>query len=154
MFKSAIVALCIATSMSWVVPAQAFPVASAPAAAQSVDQSKIVNVDWNGHRGGNVWRHRGGYQGYNGGYRGFRGGYRGDRGYYRGDRGYYRGYRHHGGNAGAIIGGLAAGAIIGGALASRPHYGSHSSSCAARYRSYRASDNTYQPNSGPRRQCR
>lgn len=54
-------------------------------------------------------------------------------------------------NAGAIIGGLAAGAIIGGAIASQNRNGS---SCAARYRSYRASDNTYQPNSGPRRVCR
>jgi len=68
------------------------------------------------------------------------------------DRRYDR--RHHHNNAGAIIGGLAAGAIIGGALSAGAHRGdSHSQWCSNRYRSYRASDNTYQPNYGPRRQC-
>ncbi len=65
-------------------------------------------------------------------------------------------YRRHNDNTGAIIGGLAAGAIIGGALAAQPRYrsgDSHVDYCYSRYRSYRASDNTYQPNYGPRRQC-
>ena len=36
----------------------------------------------------------------------------------------------------------------------RPAYGSsHQSWCQNRWRSYRAYDNTYQPNNGPRRQC-
>ncbi len=38
----------------------------------------------------------------------------------------------------------------------RRYYGggnAHVRSCYARYRSYRASDNTYQPYNGPRRQC-
>jgi hypothetical protein len=90
--------------------------------------------------------------------------YRDGRRYYRNDRRYDRRYdrrhdrrydRRHSrsrSNAGAIIGGLAAGAIIGGAIASQNRGGNRS--CAARYRSYRASDNTYQPNSGPRRVCR
>lgn len=30
----------------------------------------------------------------------------------------------------------------------------HARACASRYRSYRASDNTYQPSYGPRRECR
>jgi hypothetical protein len=68
------------------------------------------------------------------------------------DRRYYR--RHD--NTGAIIGGLAAGAIIGGVIGSQQRVqsgGSHVDYCYSRYRSYRASDNTYQPNYGPRRQC-
>lgn len=82
--------------------------------------------------------------------------------YYRGHRGYrsFRpGYQRHGNYwfpAGAFI----AGAIIGGALAnqSAPRWGSatnaHINWCYSRYRSYRASDNTFQPHNGPRRQCR
>jgi hypothetical protein len=80
---------------------------------------------------------------------------------YRGHRGYrhYRdGYRSHGGfwyPPAAFI----AGAIIGGALANqepryRPRGSAHVDWCYDRYRSYRASDNTYQPYNGPRRQCR
>ncbi|MDL2399854.1 BA14K family protein [Rhizobium mayense] len=34
------------------------------------------------------------------------------------------------------------------------YYDSHARACADRYQSYRASDNTYQPSHGPRRQCR
>jgi hypothetical protein len=37
---------------------------------------------------------------------------------------------------------------------SQGYYGSHAHDCASRYRSYRASDNTYQPNHGPRQICR
>lgn len=95
-----------------------------------------------------------------------RGFYR-DRGnvvYFNGHRGYrdYRpGYRRHNDfwfPAGAFI----AGAIIGGAIANQPQpryvqpsrYGnSHVQWCYDRYRSYRASDNTFQPYNGPRQQC-
>lgn len=75
---------------------------------------------------------------------------------YYGDR--YR-YRRYDNNNGAVIGGLITGAIIGGIIASQPRvnsYGgsSHAEYCYSRYRSYRAYDNTYQPNYGPRRQCR
>ena len=80
-------------------------------------------------------------------------------GWYRGHRGYRdyrRGYRRHGDfwfPAAAFI----TGAIIGGALSSPPRrvYGgnAHVQWCYDRYRSYRASDNTFQPYNGPRRQC-
>lgn len=85
-------------------------------------------------------------------------------GWHRGHRGYrdYRpGYRRHDGfwfPPAAFI----TGAIVGGAIASQPSprvrvrdYGSaHVDWCYDRYRSYRASDNTFQPYNGPRRQCR
>jgi hypothetical protein len=87
--------------------------------------------------------------------------HRGDRHHYRpyrGSRHYGRHYRrHHRNNAGAIIGGLAAGAIIGGAIGSSPRRAyagnSHQTWCANRYRTYRASDNTYVPRAGYRAQC-
>jgi hypothetical protein len=56
------------------------------------------------------------------------------------------------------------GAIIGGAIASQPQpapvyrgrvlSNAHVRWCYSKYRSYRASDNTFQPYNGPRRQCR
>lgn len=85
--------------------------------------------------------------------------------YYNGHRGYnyYRpGYTYYNGwwFPGAAF---AAGAVIGGALAAPPAvrygpppgaYGSgHVQWCASQYRSYRASDNTFQPYNGPRQQC-
>jgi hypothetical protein len=95
-----------------------------------------------------------------GGHRGY---YRDNRGrhYYNGHRGYRehrRGYRRHG-NAWYPAAAFLGGAIIGGAIAnsqSAPRVrsgGSHVQWCYDRYRSYRASDNTFQPNNGPRRQC-
>jgi hypothetical protein len=85
---------------------------------------------------------------------------RGDNYYWRGHRGYrdYRpGYREYNGfwfPAAAFI----AGAIVSGALNnSQPVYrggDSHVQWCYNRYRSYRASDNTFQPYNGPRQQCR
>jgi len=82
------------------------------------------------------------------------------RGWYNGHRGYpyYRpGYRRYGDfwyPAAAFI----AGAVIAGALANDnpPAYSgnnAHVRWCYDRYRSYRASDNTFQPYNGPRRQC-
>jgi len=82
--------------------------------------------------------------------------------YHNGHRGYrdYRpGYRRYNGlwfPGAAFI----TGAIIGGALANegrveRRYSGdAHTSWCYDRYRSYRASDNTFQPYNGPRKQCR
>lgn len=84
-------------------------------------------------------------------------------------RGHHRNWRHnrhhrHGryyyrdrNNGAGIVGGLITGAIIGGvaanALGNRGGGSAHVRWCYDRYRSYRASDNTYQPYHGPRRPC-
>jgi len=82
-------------------------------------------------------------------------------GYYRGYRGsrHYRpGYRRHGDfwyPAAAFL----AGAAIGSIIANQPRTTVRGSSsahvewCYNRYKSYRASDNTFQPYNGPRQQC-
>lgn len=89
-------------------------------------------------------------------------GYYGRAGYYRGYRGYpyYRdGYRRYNDGYWYPLAAFTAGAIIGGAIASPPRYvdggvnPNHFQWCAARYRSYRAYDNTFQPYHGPRQQC-
>lgn len=84
-------------------------------------------------------------------------------GYYRGYRGYphYReGYRRYNDGYWYPLAAFTAGALIGGAVASQPRYYDgggvnprHFDWCAARYRSYRAYDNTFQPYYGPRQQC-
>ncbi|WP_428426567.1 BA14K family protein [Pararhizobium sp.] len=150
MRKIAVFFISAVTALTSFVPAQAFPTV----VRTQTTQSDIVQVG--DHAGRQIIRknHRGN------GWDRNRNNHRRDRwdrdrrndrhGYYRNDR------RYRNNNAGAIIGGLAAGAIIGGAIASQPRYSngnSHTQACYARYRSYRASDNTYQPNYGPRRQC-
>ena len=96
----------------------------------------------------------------NGAHRLYRGGQRD--GYYRGYRGnreYRSGYRRHGDRwypaAAFAAGALITGAIIGSQQSGvRVRNGNrHEQYCYDRYRSYRASDNTFQPNSGPRQQC-
>lgn len=155
----AIIGLSLATAFSSVVPAQAFPSVERPKVQVSdVQQVESYRSSWGigrygGNRGPYIRRH----------YR--NGGYYGHRGYYN-NRRYYRDYDD---NFGAAFGGLAAGAIIGGLLAQPRYYGddrryyndrryyrtrgSHADWCYARYRSYRAYDNTYQPYNGGRRQC-
>jgi len=76
---------------------------------------------------------------------------------HRGSRHYRNGYRRHGDlwfPAGAFI----AGALITGAIINnnqnRVYQGNaHVQWCYDRYRSYRASDDTFQPNYGPRQHC-
>ena len=83
-------------------------------------------------------------------------GWRGDR-YWRGHRGWRHhrpGYRYYDG-AWFPLAAFGTGVIVGSTV-NRPAYRgvrSHTQWCYDRYRSYRASDNTYQPNYGPRRQC-
>ena len=83
---------------------------------------------------------------------------RGNRAYYNGHRGYNkprRGYRQHNGYwfpGAAFI----TGAIIGGIITNQntQNGSSHVRWCHDHYRSYRVSDNTFQPYHGPRKQCR
>jgi len=92
---------------------------------------------------------------------------RGDWGYYNGHRGYReyrRGYRQYNGwwfPPAAFV----AGAIIGGAIANQPVVApppvyapvrlsaAHVNWCENRWRSYRVSDNSFQPLNGPRQVC-
>ncbi len=90
--------------------------------------------------------------------------YRRRHGWQNGHRGYRhqrRGYRRHSDGWWYPLAAFGAGAIIGGAIANdgyaRPRYEGinprHVDWCHARYRSYRAYDNTFQPNYGSRQQC-
>ncbi len=97
---------------------------------------KRHNNNWQGSN-----RHYGHRHGWHNGYQGYR--------YKRNGYRYYNGYWFP---AAAFI----AGAVIGGAIANdggRRVGSSHVQWCYDRYRSYRASDNTFQPYNGPRQQC-
>jgi hypothetical protein len=74
---------------------------------------------------------------------------------YTGQRHQRRGYRRHSDGFWYPLAAFGLGAAIGGAIANQPRGGSaHVQWCYDRYRSYRASDNTFQPYNGPRKQCR
>lgn len=161
MNRLTIIALSMASALTSVSPAMAFPTAADVPKIETT-QAQLVQ-----------------YRRYGGGYRG---GYRG---------GYNHGHHNGGDDDWAwALGGLALGTIIGGALA-QPYYGSgyydqgyynqgyyggptyyrpryyapryyrqtyyggnaHTSWCYARYRSYRAYDDTFQPYYGPRQIC-
>lgn len=81
---------------------------------------------------------------------------RNDGSYWRGHRGsreWRRGYRRHG-DYWFPLAAFATGAVITGAIINNQNRGnSHVQWCYDRYRSYRASDNTFQPYNGPRQQC-
>jgi|UPI00056BCBEB hypothetical protein len=149
MKRLATIVLALATALTSFSPSFAEN-SSDPHSAQSRGSFGDSGANNNRYDGCNVYRCGGRYRyGDNG--------YRNSNRYYRdgyNDRGYYR---HNDNGAAAIIGGLAVGAIIGGIIASQPRARSYGSShvdwCYSRYRSYRASDNTYQPNYGSRRQC-
>lgn len=81
---------------------------------------------------------------------------RDERNYYNGYRGRHvhrPGFRRHNGfwfPEEAFV----AGALITGAInATRDHVDDHVAWCSSRYRSYRVSNDTWQPNYGPRRTC-
>jgi BA14K-like protein len=153
----ALSAVLLATSFT---PSQAFNQIPIPVAAE---RSNVETVQYSSRGDGrydnrpryNNRRYYNNRREYNDNRNGYyrRGGYS----YYNGHRGYnyYRpGYREYNG-IWFPLGAFAAGAVIGGAIAEPPvrYGGSHVEWCANRYRSYRAYDNTYQPNNGPRRQC-
>lgn len=158
-------ALSAAVGLMGVIPANSAPVyvpKAAPATAQQ--QSDVTQVQDRRIRRYNREARRDFRRGDRRNWRESRRGWRGDRryGWYNGHRGYRyhrRGYRYHDGwwyPGAAFLGG----AIIGGVIANSnnaPRYSgggsSHVSWCYDRYRSYRASDNTFQPYNGPRRQC-
>lgn len=80
--------------------------------------------------------------------------YRG--GHWHGHRGYRYarpGYRRYNDGWWYPMAAFTAGAIVGGAVSHPPRGSAHVRWCASRYKTYRASDNTYQPTNGPRRQC-
>ncbi|MBB4189322.1 BA14K family protein [Sinorhizobium terangae] len=169
MKRLSIIALSLATALTSVPPAMAFPTISAPTAPK-IGVPDVQPVQYWRHRGG----HRGGWGGHHGGH-----------------------HHHHGGGDDDwawALGGLAVGALLGGALAQPSYYGpgyynggyydsgyynggyyaptyrpryyapryyrqtyyggnAHTNWCYARYRSYRAYDNTFQPYYGPRQVC-
>ncbi|MBP1859530.1 BA14K family protein [Rhizobium herbae] len=136
----ALSAVLLATSFT---PSQAFAQIPVPIKAERVSDVDMVQYR-DRRRGDDEWRRRGYHR-------------RGNDAYYNGHRGHYerrRGYREYNGMWFPLAA-FATGAIIGGAV-SQPQVrygGSHVEWCSNRYRSYRAYDNSYQPNYGPRREC-
>lgn len=84
-------------------------------------------------------------------------------GYWNGHRGYNgprNGYRRGNDGFWYPLAAFGVGALIGGAIANQPREVAppslgrdHLRWCEQRYRSFRASDNTFQPNNGPRQAC-
>ena len=138
--RIATIAISAAVTLTSFTPSFAIQMPAAPVA--TADKATTAGVEQV------QWRRDGYYRrGWYGGYRGY-GGYR-------------HGYRYHDGYWFPLAA-FGAGALIGGAIASEPRYyrapsaginPRHVDWCSGRYRSYRAYDNTFQPNNGPRRQC-
>ena len=178
MFKivSSVCAAAMMLTLPLTTPGFAMPKAAPSWVEQGATQVQLrERGEW---RGGGDRNWRGGDRNWRGGDRNWRGNRnwqaqrpphaspgggwerRGDSYYMRGHRGYRHhrpGYRQYNGwwfPPAAFI----AGAIIGGGMAQppvqyRPRGNAHVDWCYNRYRSYRASDNTFQPYNGPRRQC-
>jgi len=139
--KIAVAGISAAVLIGSLMPAEAMPLPAAPA-IKAESASDVVTVQYR---------------------RDWRGGDR--RGWYRGHRGYRErrpGYRYHEGYWFPLAA-FGAGALIGGAIASQPRYVEpapggginprHYEWCAARYRSFDAYSNTFQPYNGPRQTC-
>lgn len=148
MFESSLsAALAVAVAIGTAAPAMAAPIFMPPAPSVSSD---VVQVQSSRQHRRSESRNR------------FE--RRGDRAYYNNHRGYRdrrAGYREYDGwwfpPAAFIVG-----AIIGGTMNQQPGYRSqhgyalsaeHVGWCQNRWRSYRISDNSYQPYNGPRRIC-
>ena len=158
-FLSSMMAVAVSATfaVSSIAPAMAAaPMVSVAAPAATQDIQKVSEKRWirNGNR---EWRR--GDRGRHDRRWGDRGG---SRHYWNGHRGsnhWRKGYRRHNNGWWYPLAAFGAGAIIGNTLSNQPRviqrsYGnSHVQWCYNRYRSYRASDNTFQPYNGPRRQC-
>lgn len=76
---------------------------------------------------------------------------------YRGSRNYHDGWRRHSNGWWYPLAAFGIGAAVGATIAQPrvvvPSGNSHIAWCYSHYRSYRASDNTFQPYNGRRRQC-
>jgi hypothetical protein len=126
-------ALSLAVGFTAIIPASAAPFVPAPVQVKS-------NADQVQYRNDRRWR----------------------LGIWRGHRGYRYarpGYRRYSAGWWYPLAAFGAGAIIGRAIANQPSRAapvrgnSHVQWCHDRYRSYRSSDNTYQPTKAPRQQC-
>ncbi|TGQ48112.1 MULTISPECIES: BA14K family protein [unclassified Mesorhizobium] len=127
----------VSFAASEIVPVNAAPVYAPQGQVISSDVQTVDHRRWMRHR--NFSRDDGMY-------------WRGHRGY----RHYRHGYRRHG-DFWFPLAAFATGALITGAILNnqnRVYRGdAHVRWCYNHYRSYRAFDNTFQPNYGPRRQC-
>lgn len=151
-FVSGLLATGLAASfaIATMAPAAAVPLPVQPTVAPADATVGATNVEY-------IWRKRNRHGNTNWNRNASR---RGD--YWRGHRGYdhYRpGYRRHG-DFWFPLAAFATGAIISGAIVNdRPPQrvyrsgNAHVQYCYNRYKSYRASDNTFQPYHGPRQQC-
>lgn len=151
-------ALTAAMAVTSFAPAQAAPIQIPVAPAASSNVINVGSGDYGGRRTGTVWQPRYYRDGHRWG--NHRHGWHRD-GWRRG--GHYRdGYYRDRNLGGALVGGLITGAIVGGVLNnSGPVYrervyrggDAHTAWCYDRYRTYRASDNTYVPRVGQRAYC-
>ena len=142
MRKLSILAIALATAFSGMGPVEAAPI-FVPS------KSAVMQTDAQGVQAKRIWRR---------GHQVRRGVHRPSRvrpGWHNGHRGYRHarpGYRRYSDGWWYPLAAFGAGAIIGGAIASTPST-SHVQWCANRYRTYRASDNTYVPRVGVRAYC-
>jgi hypothetical protein len=176
MKRLAIVALSLVTALTSVPPAMAFPTVAVP----NIEGAQAQPVQYRHHGGGHggYYRHGGYYgHGHHGSNNGWAWGLGGlaagaiiggmlaqpyyGQGYY--GQGYYgQGYYNRGYYGQGYYGSAYYGAPrYYGSTLYRPRYyrqayyggNGHTSWCYARYRSYRAYDDTFQPYNGPRRAC-
>lgn len=129
MKKSSVIAIALSTilGLGSVIPASA----GVPLPKTEISRTSDVTTVAQHRR--KIWR-KGQWRGHNG------------------HRGYRSGYRRHSDGFWYPLAIFGTGVFIGSQI--QRGAPSHRNWCANRYRSYRAYDNSYQPNYGPRRLCR